>query len=103
MEIKLRNQRVDEDLFMKKRREWLDVWPTGQEVDYEESVAYLKQLPDNRYWSKVMAKLRREGRMSVFPRAGTALLFQGLLHGIRPAGHRAQAAKARPGCLHPLS
>jgi methylaspartate mutase epsilon subunit len=74
MEIKLRNQRVDEDLFMKKRREWLDVWPTGQEVDYEESVAYLKQLPDNRYWSKVMAKLRREGRMSVFPRAGTALV-----------------------------
>jgi methylaspartate mutase epsilon subunit len=74
MDIKIRNKRVDEDLFMKKRREWLSVWPTGQEVDYEESVAYLKQLPDNRYWSKVMAKLRREGRMSVFPRAGTALV-----------------------------
>jgi methylaspartate mutase epsilon subunit len=74
MEIKIRNKRVDEDLFTKKRREWLNVWPTGKEVDQEESVAYLKSLPENRYWFKVMAKLRNEGRMSVFPRAGTAVL-----------------------------
>jgi methylaspartate mutase epsilon subunit len=74
MDIKIKNQRVDEELFRKKRQEWLNVWPTGKEVDSEEAVAYLKALPDNRYWSKVMAKLRQEGRMSVFPRAGTPLV-----------------------------
>jgi methylaspartate mutase epsilon subunit len=74
MPVNVKNRRVDEGMFMQKRREWLDVWPTGNEVDYDESVAYLKSLPDDRYWSKVMARLRNESRMSVFPRAGTPIL-----------------------------
>jgi methylaspartate mutase epsilon subunit len=73
-EIRIKNRKLDDDLLMKKRREWLNVWPTGREVDFEESVAFQKSLPDSKIWWKVMARLRREGRMSVFPRAGTGLL-----------------------------
>jgi methylaspartate mutase epsilon subunit len=73
-EIKIRNKRIDDELLMKKRRDWLNVWPTGREVDFEEAVSFQKSLPDSRIWWKVMARLRKEGRMSVFPRAGTGLL-----------------------------
>ena len=72
--LTVRNKRIDDDLLMKKRREELDKWPTGKEVDFDEAVAYQKSLPDSKIWWKVMAKLREEGRMSVFPRAGTPVL-----------------------------
>src|SRR4030042_2134432 len=73
-EKKLANKRVDEELLMKRRREELDELPHGKEVDFEEAVAYQKSLPDSKVWWKVMKKLEDEGRMSVFPRAGTPLL-----------------------------
>ncbi len=71
---KLENKRVDEELLMKRRREELDRLPHGKEVDFDEAVAYQKSLPDSKVWWKVMKKLEDEGRMSVFPRAGTPLL-----------------------------
>ncbi len=72
--MRIVNKRIDDDLLMKKRREELDKWPTGKEVDFEEAAAYQKSLPDSKVWWKVMVKLREEGRMSVFPRAGTPVL-----------------------------
>ncbi|MBN1161543.1 MAG: hypothetical protein JXA17_06335, partial [Dehalococcoidales bacterium] len=82
------NKRIDDDLLMKKRREELDKWPTGREVDFEEAAAYQKSLPDHKIWWKVMVKLREEGRMSVFPRAGTPVLEQmiELCRGLRESG-----------------
>ncbi|MCX7912862.1 MAG: hypothetical protein N2506_07905, partial [Dehalococcoidales bacterium] len=71
---KLLNRRLDDELLMRKRREELARLPTGHEVDFEEAVAYQKSLPDSKVWWKVMVKLREEGRMSVFPRAGTPIL-----------------------------
>jgi len=74
--LRVSNKRIDDDLLMKKRRQELDRWPTGKEVDFDEAVAYQKSLPDSKVWWKVMVKLREEGRMSVFPRAGTPVLEQ---------------------------
>ena len=71
--LRVSNKKVDDDLLMKMRRAELDRWPTGREVDFDEAVAYQKSLPDSKIWWKVMVKLREEGRMSVFPRAGTPL------------------------------
>jgi methylaspartate mutase epsilon subunit len=71
---KIRNKRIDEELLMKRRREELARLPHGDEVDFDEAVAYQKSLPDSKVWWKVMKKLEDEGRMSVFPRAGTPLL-----------------------------
>ena len=86
--LRVRNERIDDDLLMKKRREELDKWPTGKEVDFDEAVAYQKSLPDSKVWWKVMTKLREEGRMSVFPRAGTPVLEQmiELCQGLRDSG-----------------
>jgi methylaspartate mutase epsilon subunit len=82
------NKRIDDEILMKKRREELDKWPTGREVDFEEAVAYQKSLPDSKIWWKVMVKLREEGRMSVFPRAGTPILEKmiELCQGLRDSG-----------------
>jgi len=86
--LRISNQQIDDELLMKQRREALDVWPTGREVDFEEAVAYQKSLPDSKIWWKVMARLREEGRMSVFPRAGTPILEKmiELCQGLRDSG-----------------
>jgi methylaspartate mutase epsilon subunit len=86
--LRVSNKRIDDDILMKKRREELDKWPTGQEVDFDEAVAYQKSLPDSKIWWKVMVKLREEGRMSVFPRAGTPILEEmiELCQGLRDTG-----------------
>ena len=86
--LRVSHQRVDDELLMKQRREELDKWPTGKEVDFEEAVAYQKSLPDSKIWWKVMMKLQEEGRMSVFPRAGTPILEQmiELCQGLRESG-----------------
>jgi methylaspartate mutase epsilon subunit len=74
MEIKVRNQRLDEDKLLKQRQAWLAEWPTGKEVDFEDAVAYQKSLPDSKVWWKVMRQLNRDGRTVASPRAGTGLL-----------------------------
>jgi methylaspartate mutase epsilon subunit len=86
--LRVSNKRVDDDILMKKRREDLDKWPTGKEVDFDEAVAYQKSLPDSKIWWKVMTKLQEEGRMSVFPRAGTPILENmiELCQGLRDSG-----------------
>lgn len=86
--LRVSNKRIDDDLLMKKRRAELDRWPTGKEVDFDEAVAYQKSLPDSKIWWKVMVKLQEEGRMSVFPRAGTPLLKDmiELCQGLRESG-----------------
>jgi methylaspartate mutase epsilon subunit len=86
--LRVGNKRIDDDLLMKKRREELDKWPTGREVDFEEAVAYQRSLPDSKIWWKAMVKLREESRMSVFPRAGTPILEKmiELCQGLRDSG-----------------
>ncbi len=86
--LRVSNKRVDDEILMKKRREELDKWPTGKEVDFDEAVAYQKSLPDSKIWWKVMMKLQEEGRMSVFPRAGTPILEDmiELCQGLRESG-----------------
>ena len=34
--LRVSSKRIDDDLLTKKRREELDKWPTGKEVDFEE-------------------------------------------------------------------
>lgn len=81
-------KRIDEELLLKKRRQELDKWPTGKEVDFEDAVAYQKSLPDSKIWWKVMMKLQQEGRMSVFPRAGHPVLEKmiEICQGLRESG-----------------
>ena len=72
--INVKQQRIDEDVFMAKRQEVLALWPTGKEVDLEEAVAYQKALPDDRRFHKLLQRFHEEGRVTLFPRQGTPLV-----------------------------
>jgi methylaspartate mutase epsilon subunit len=72
--IKVKQQRIDEDVFMQKRKEVLAVWPTGKEVDLEEAVGYQKALPDSKRFYKILQSYHDGGRISLFPRQGTPLV-----------------------------
>ncbi|MCX8033344.1 MAG: methylaspartate mutase subunit E [Thermoleophilia bacterium] len=72
--IKVRQKRIDEDVFMEMRKEVLAVWPTGREVDLEEAVEYQRSLPDSKRFHKILERIHKEGPISLFPRQGTPLL-----------------------------
>ncbi len=76
MESKVRSRKLDEGEFLRERKEVLAMWPTGKEVDLEEAVEFHKRLPDHKNFGKVAARLHREGKTVVFPRAGTPILEQ---------------------------
>ncbi len=40
MEPQVKQKRIDEDQFLKMRKEVLSQWPTGKEVNIEEAIEY---------------------------------------------------------------
>ncbi|MDR2089018.1 MAG: methylaspartate mutase subunit S [Clostridiales Family XIII bacterium] len=76
--IKVRQKRIDEDVFLKKLRpEVLAPWPeTGRECDLDEAIAYQKSLPDDKNFTKMLAKYREEGKIGLFPRSGVPVVEQ---------------------------
>jgi methylaspartate mutase epsilon subunit len=74
VEFKIRNKRIDEDVFLKLREPVLAQWPTGREVNLDEAIAYQKQLPDSKNMMKITGQLHDEGKTVVFPRAGTPVV-----------------------------
>lgn len=68
------SKRLDEDVFLKMREPVLAQWHTGKEVDLDEAIEYQRGLPDSKSFLRITQKLREEGRTTVFPRAGTALV-----------------------------
>jgi methylaspartate mutase epsilon subunit len=74
MKLEVKQKRIDEDQFLKMRKDVLSLWPTGKEVDLDEGIAYQKNLPESKNFMKITQKLHREGKTVVYPRAGTALV-----------------------------
>lgn len=72
MEIK--NKKLTDDEFFKIRKEVLNQWPTGKDINLEESAEYIKKLPEYRNVCFVMTKAKEEGVTLAQPRAGVALI-----------------------------
>jgi methylaspartate mutase epsilon subunit len=70
----IKNEHWSEDFFFKVRQETLAQWPTGQDVNLEEAIAYHKSIPPHKNVAKVLAKAKAEGRTLVQPRGGVALV-----------------------------
>jgi len=85
---KVKNERIPEDEFLKMRQKVLALWPTGREVDLEEAVAYNKSLPEDKNMAKMLAKLKAEGKTSLYPRSGTPVVEEEikLLQSLNEAG-----------------
>jgi methylaspartate mutase epsilon subunit len=68
--------------------EVISMWPTGKEIDLEEAVEYNKSLPEDKNMAKKLAKLKAEGKTSLYPRSGTPIVEEEikLLKGLNEAG-----------------
>lgn len=71
--MKISNTKLSNDQFFKEREEVLGQWKTGQNVDFEESVAYQKAISDEKRFGNKLAKAKEEGITLIQPRAGVAL------------------------------
>lgn len=70
----IQNKRIPEGDFARLRQEVLAQWPTGKNVDLEESVAYHKSMPASRDFSKKLLDAKRTGKTLVQPRAGVPVI-----------------------------
>ncbi|MGH4120627.1 methylaspartate mutase subunit E [Clostridium sp.] len=72
--MELKNQKWTNDEFFEVRKEVLNQWPTGKEVDLEEAIEYNKKIPAHKNFAKKLIKAKEEGITLAQPRAGVALV-----------------------------
>jgi len=70
----LSDQRLPEGSLLDERKEVLTAWPTGKDVDLEDSFAYHKELPREKNVVAVLSLAAQQGRTLIQPRAGVTLL-----------------------------
>lgn len=70
----LSSKKLTEDQFFKIRETVLDQWPTGKDVDFDDAVAYHKELPETKVFSKALDKAKAANNTLIQPRAGVALI-----------------------------
>lgn len=72
--MNLKNKKLSQDEFFKEREEVLNQWPTGKEVDLQEAVDYLKEVPEEKNFAKKLEKAKEDRLTLAQPRAGVALI-----------------------------
>ncbi len=72
--MELKNKKWTDDAFDAMRKEVLNQWPTGKEVNFEESVKYHETIPVHKQFARKMAQAKKDGITLAQPRAGVALI-----------------------------
>ena len=72
--MQLNNKKLSMDEFLKEREDFMQTWPTGQGVAFEEGVRYQLALPESKRFSCALEKAERENKTLCQPRAGVALV-----------------------------
>ncbi len=70
----IQNRRISDAEFEALRKEVLNQWPTGKDVDLDEAVRYHKSMPECRIFSKKLIEAKRDRRTLVQPRAGVPVV-----------------------------
>lgn len=70
----IKNKRLSDNEFNSLRKQVLEQWPTGKEVNLTEALNYQKAIPDEKRFSKKLLKAKEEGITLIQPRAGVALI-----------------------------
>ncbi|MCL2832416.1 MAG: methylaspartate mutase subunit E [Treponema sp.] len=73
MESKLKNKILADDEFYAIRKEVLQQWPTGKDVDFTEAVDYHKKFPVSKSFTAKLADAKKKSTTLIQPRAGVAL------------------------------
>ena len=74
MELEIRNKKLSDDEFYKIRKEVLNTWETGKDVDLDEAIQYQESLPEHKIFSKKLLAAKAENKTLVQPRAGVGLI-----------------------------
>lgn len=72
--MELKNTKWSEEEFFSIRKDVLNQWPTGKDVDLKNAVDYLKSIPEHKNFSVQLKKAKEAGRTLAQPRAGVALI-----------------------------
>ncbi|MFC1820394.1 methylaspartate mutase subunit E [Thermodesulfobacteriota bacterium] len=56
--MEIRNIRIDDERFQKERKEVLDMYHTGKEVDLDEAISFHKSMPPNKNYGKKLARAK---------------------------------------------
>ena len=86
--IQVRDQRIEESVFMKLHEKEIAAWPTGRDIDLEEAVEYQKSLPEDKSFWRRLAKYKAEGKTGLYPRSGVPVVEKEieLLQGLNSVG-----------------
>ncbi|KHS58627.1 methylaspartate mutase subunit E [Terrisporobacter mayombei] len=72
--MEIRNKKISKEDFNHIREEVLSLWPTGKDINLEESFEFHKSLPAKKIFSAKLIKAKEEGTTLIQPRAGVALV-----------------------------
>lgn len=72
--MELKNKKWTEEEFFKVRKDVLNQWSTGKDVDLKKAVDYLKKVPDKKSFPAKLKKAKEAGITLAQPRAGVALI-----------------------------
>ena len=72
--VEIRNKKISKEEFNCIREDILSLWPTGKDVNLEESFKFHKSLPESKIFSVKLIKAKEEGITLIQPRAGVALV-----------------------------
>ena len=70
----IQNKKIPEGEFQALRAEVLTQWPSGRDVNLEESVAYHKAMPENRIFSRKLVEAKKNHKTLIQPRAGVPVV-----------------------------
>ena len=72
--MEINNKKISKDEFIQIRKDVLTMWPTGKDVNLEESFEFHKSLPNHKIFSNKLIKAKNENLTLIQPRAGVALV-----------------------------
>jgi len=74
--MKIQNKKIDEDDFLKSRKEVLTMWPTGKDVDLDEAVSYQKSMPPHKNLVNKLIEAKKTEKTLLHNLAGFTTLEQ---------------------------
>ncbi|MDF2881968.1 MAG: glutamate mutase [Clostridiaceae bacterium] len=72
--MELKNKKWTEEEFLKVREEVINQWSTGRDVNLDEAVEYLKNVPESKSFPAKLKNAKEKGITLAQPRAGVALI-----------------------------
>lgn len=71
--MRVKNEKLTNDAFFAERKEVLQHWQTGKNIDFDEAVEYQKSIPEEKRFGTKLAKATEEKVTLIQPRAGVAI------------------------------